>query len=108
MDPQVALGRLRKRRRHNRALREDDVESADAVIVQSAMRQTDDGPVEEVTRVPTWTNRPAPTAEPEAPPFVWNDTELPEIPEMQEDNSTSQRAGTSRVGNKLRVRWTDQ
>jgi hypothetical protein len=56
METSVPSARPRKRRRHNRALREDDVETADAIIVQSVMHETEQGPVEEFTRIPTWTN----------------------------------------------------
>lgn len=102
METSVPSARPRKRRRHNRALREDDVETADAIIVQSVMHETEQGPVEEFTRIPTWTNRPrannedeevqqivGPRANNEDEEIINHDNhELPgEIPHVQDDDS---------------------
>ena len=46
MDTSVSSARPQKRRQRNRALREDDVETADTIIVQSVIHESEQGPVE--------------------------------------------------------------
>jgi hypothetical protein len=100
MAAQAASCRPRKRRRHNLALREDDVDTADAIIVESVMHESQDGPVEIINRIPTWTNRPAPSTEqPENVSKPCNDPDPPEMPELQDDGIAERTTTTSRVRN---------
>ena len=61
MDASVLSARPRKkRRRRDDAITEDDIETADAIILDSVIRETEHGPVEESIEIPVWTNRPVP------------------------------------------------
>jgi hypothetical protein len=59
MDAPVLSARPRKRRRRqDEAMTEDDIETADAIILDSVICETEHGPVEETIEIPVWTNRP--------------------------------------------------
>lgn len=98
--------RPRKRRQRDWVLREDDVETADAIIVESVIRQTDDGPVEDITKIPYWIARPELNTQHDSPQHVENNNQpqdipqdIPqEIPDFQEDQSAQGEPRTQRVG----------
>jgi hypothetical protein len=100
MDASVGSARPRKRRRRqNYALREDDIETADAFILESVMSEGPDGLQEQLREVPVWTNRP----EPNTTQHVRHEGKTktpneesnvrPDIPEWVEDVGGQERAG---------------
>ena len=89
MNAPEVTNRPKKRRKTKGylAIREDDVQTADAIVVQSVVRETDDGPVEEETRMPVWRNCPPPIIQrldiPEGsglPYYNDNPLEMPDSP----------------------------
>lgn len=105
MDASVSSARPRKRRRrHNYALMEDDIETADAFILESVIQEGEDGPEEEFMEIPVWTNRPEPNTltqdvRPEAKTKtrdvqqVEESTVPPVMPEWEDDAAEHERAG---------------
>lgn len=108
MDASVGSARPRKRRRRqNYALGEDDIETADAFILDSVMHEGPDGPEEQFIEVPVWTNRPEPNTETkhvraEAKTKAQQDVQESEVPpEWEEDAGGQGRTRHSRVSSMI-------
>ena len=95
MNTQVISNPPNKRRRTNRpcAICEDDVETADGIIIRRVICAIEDGTQEEVTQIPVWTNRPAPpfdTAEELGQGTVRGDLDHPNMDEVPNDTPMTQ------------------
>src|SRR5271154_3892678 len=77
MNNSNAQNRPKKRRRMNVRLTEDDIETADAIIINRVYHQSVDGPaVEQVNQIPVWNNRPGPSIPPLPTPQNVNDPQV--------------------------------
>jgi len=99
MNTQMISNPPKKKRRTTRpcAICEDDVETADGIIIRRVIRETEDGTQEEVTQIPVWTNRPAPpfdTVEELGQGTVRGDLDHPNMDEVPNDTVRATAAAT--------------
>lgn len=117
-DASQASARPRKRRRgRDHILTEDDVETADAIILHSVMQETAQGPMEEISEIPVWTNRPGPIpagtnrsglqTNPPDVPQVEEGSQPPGMPEFEEFQEDAGGQAKTKVSNMItHVRFT--
>lgn len=74
---------------------EDDIETADAFILESVIQEGEDGPEEEFMEIPVWTNRPEPnTLTQDVRPEAKTKTrDVQVMPEWEDDAAEHERAG---------------
>jgi len=102
MDASVGSARPRKRRRRqNYALGEDDIETADAFILDSVMHEGPDGPEEQFIEVPVWINRPEPNTETKHVRAEAKTKAQDVPPEWEEDAGGQGRTRHSRVSSMI-------